>query len=56
MSEASIEIPQQEEKKRGCEEDEKCCLCLPIGCGIKTVGTLHIIGTFGYFSLASLLL
>ena len=28
----------------GCEPDDKCCLCLPIGLGVKILAVLSIIG------------
>ena len=39
----------------GCDPAGKCCLCLPIGCGLKTYAVLHILGSVGYMGLAGLL-
>merc|ERR1712086_4793 len=28
---------------KGCDDEDKCCKCLPLGCGVKTLGVLTII-------------
>lgn len=45
----------QPPKKSGCEDQDKCLLCFPTGCGIKTIGILHIIGTVILCGFAALL-
>ena len=39
----------------GCEDPDKCCLCFPVGCGIKTIGVFHILGTIVFCGFAALL-
>ena len=36
----------------GCESDDNCCLCLPIGLGVKILAVLSILGAVGYCVMA----
>ena len=38
-------------KKAGCEPADKCCLCMPIVCGMKTLSTLCLLTTVGATAL-----
>ena len=44
-----------EEKSTGCEDANKCLMCFPLGCGLKTLGVLHIIGTITMAGMAAVL-
>ena len=47
--------PAADQKTKGCEDADKCCICLPIGCGLKTMSVVGIISTVVYMGLAGLL-
>ena len=45
-------VPQAIAQKKGCEEDDKCCLCLPIKCGMMTLGVFAWIDLIYYAYVA----